>query len=332
MAFDIAKFAATMPGNRPRTIETVTEEILDIKQRVTEDFMELGQRLCEAKELLPHGEWLPWLEGRVQFSERTAQKFMQLAREYEANPKLASDLGSEKAFALLALPKEEREQIAREGMVVDGKTKPAADLTKREIQQAVKERKVVAGVDLAKGKDWTADSSEYLRERAEENERFESLLYWYREEFFKALSVCDSRQDGIFVLKERFKYSANGSNAGGWSGQPKGLGLHGGDFHCIERTWTEVWDMLAVMALQEVVRKPAEPEGQLAIAGWMPGGTNPGRESGKCVCKMVLDPDSEPSDMFLWWDGVLGQWRFRATGETVEQQPVAWMRLPEWRK
>lgn len=140
MAFEIGNFASKLSSTRPRTIEAVTEEILDIKQRVAEDFMELGQRLCEAKELLPHGEWLPWLEGRVQFSERTAQKFMQLAREYESNPKLASDLGSEKAFALLALPKEEREQIAREGMVVDGKTKPAADLTKREIQQAVKER------------------------------------------------------------------------------------------------------------------------------------------------------------------------------------------------
>lgn len=141
VGFDIAKFAATMPGNRPRTIETVTDEILDIKQRVAEDFMELGQRLCEAKELLPHGEWLPWLEQKVQFSERTAQKFMQLAREYESNPKLASDLGSEKAFALLALPKEEREQIAQQGLTVNGKTKPASDLTKKDIQQAVRERK-----------------------------------------------------------------------------------------------------------------------------------------------------------------------------------------------
>lgn len=332
MGFDISKFASTMPSTRPRTIETVTEEILDIKQRVTEDFMELGQRLCEAKELLPHGEWLPWLEGRVQFSERTAQKFMQLAREYEANPKLASDLGSEKAFALLALPKEEREQIAREGMIVDGKTKPAADLTKREIQQAVRERKVVAGVDLGKGKDWTADALEYLRERAEENERFESLLYRYRKEFLKALSVCDTRQDGIFVLKERFKYSSSGSNAGGWSGQSKGLGLHGGDFHCIERTWTEVWDMLAVMALQEVGRKSAEvSEGQLAIAGWMPGGTNPGKESGLCVCMMPIDPE-KPSPMIMYWDGVLGRWTFPNKGAEIEMQPVGWMRLPEWRK
>lgn len=140
MAFDISKFAAGMPSIGPRTIETVTAEILDIKSRVASDFMELGQRLCEAKELLPHGEWLPWLEGRVQFSERTAQKFMQLAREYESNPKLASDLGSEKAFALLALPREEREEISQHGATVDGKTKAASDLTTREVKQIVAER------------------------------------------------------------------------------------------------------------------------------------------------------------------------------------------------
>ena len=99
-----------------------------------------------------------------------------------------------------------------------------------------------------------------MKQREDENERFESLLYQYRKEFLKALSVCDSRQDGIFVLKERFKYSANGSNTGGWSGQPKGLGLHRGDFRCIERTWTEVWDMLAVMALQEIGQSAKQEE------------------------------------------------------------------------
>ena len=76
----------------------------------------------------------------MQFSERTAQKFMALAREYEGNPQLASDLGSEKAFALLALPREEREEIAQHGATVDGKTKAASDLTTREVKQIVAER------------------------------------------------------------------------------------------------------------------------------------------------------------------------------------------------
>lgn len=320
MGFDIGKFASTLSSNRPRTIEVVTEEAKEAKAQITTGFLDLGARLNEAKEMLPHGEWLPWLNREMQFSERTAQKFMALAREYEGNPKLAADLGSEKAFALLALPKEEREQIAAEGATVNGKTKPATDLTTREVKQIVAERKEPGYAERA--------AQAYLEQRAEENERFNQLLYRFRNEFFTALAVCESRQDGIFILKERFKYSASGSSSGGWSGSPKGLGLHGGDFHSIVRTWAEVWDMLAVMALQETGLKPAEPEGQLAIAGWMPGGTNPGAESGWCV--VILDYGAGPRPKGVWWDGVLSRWLFHSNGETIGLEPLAWMRLPEW--
>lgn len=331
MGFEIGAYASKLASTRPRTIEVVTEEAKDAVAQIATGFMDLGERLIEAKEMLPHGEWLPWLEREMHFSERTAQKYMAIARAYEGNPQLAADLGSEKAFALLALPMEEREQIAAEGATVNGKTKSPADLTTRDVKQIVAERKVVVGVDLAKGQSFSVDAAQtHLKQRKDETERFESLLYQYRKEFLKALSVCDSRQDGIFVLKERFKYSANGSNAGGWSGQPKGLGLHGGDFRCIERTWTEVWDMLAVMALQEVGRKNTEPEGQLVIAGYMPAGTNPGRESGLCVCMMQMDPEKEPAPMLLYWDGEKCEWQFKH-GAAVEQEPVGWMRLPEWR-
>lgn len=324
MAFDISKFASTVPSCRPRTIEAVTEEILDIKQRVAEDFMELGQRLCEAKELLPHGEWLPWLEERVQFSERTAQKFMQLAREYESNPKLASDLGSEKAFALLALPKEEREQIAAEGATVNGKTKAPADLTTREVKQIVAERKQPGFAEQR--------AQEYLAERQDEDERFWDLLWDCKDSFSDALRVCEDRRDGIFMLKERFKYRSASFGRAGFAGNPKGLKIWGDDRLYVERTWTEVWDMLAVMALQEAGRKQPEPEGQLTIAGYMPGGINPGRESGLCVCMMQLDPDKDPTPMILFWDGDAGRWNFKSGGATVDMEPLGWMRLPEWRK
>lgn len=326
MAFDISKFASTVPSCRPRTIEAVTEEILDIKQRVAEDFMELGQRLCEAKELLPHGEWLPWLERRVQFSERTAQKFMQLAREYESNPKLASDLGSEKAFALLALPKEEREQIAAEGVTVNGKTKAPADLTTREVKQIVAERKSEAKPDFR------SEATDYLIERANEDAKYRELLHgdgsWVS--FAESIVNAGNRQAGIDILKHVWKNRGGTYMRGGYTGSPKGLRLHGEDYVYIERTWTEVWDMLAVMALQEAGRKQPEPEGQLTIAGYMPAGTNPGRESGLCVCMMQLDPDKEPAPMLLWWDGAKSEWQFKH-GAAVEQDPVGWMRLPEWR-
>jgi protein gp37 len=49
-----------------------------------------GTKLIEAKALLRHGEWLPWLRDHVEMSERVAQYYMQLA--LTPNPRRVSDL------------------------------------------------------------------------------------------------------------------------------------------------------------------------------------------------------------------------------------------------
>ena len=74
-----------------RDIEVITREILDAKRRGGEAILTIGRCLTEAKQALPHGEWLPWLNERVEFSERTAQNFMRLAREW-SNPQALADL------------------------------------------------------------------------------------------------------------------------------------------------------------------------------------------------------------------------------------------------
>ena len=117
------------PGER--TIETITGEILEAKRAGGEAILTIGRCLIEAKEQLPHGEWLPWLNERVEFSERTARNFMRLAREW-SNRQALADLGAAKALTLLALPPEEREQFVEEHNVVD--------MTSRQLQQAIKER------------------------------------------------------------------------------------------------------------------------------------------------------------------------------------------------
>lgn len=333
MGFEIGAYASKMVSARPRTIETVTEEILDIKQRVAEDFIELGQRLCEAKELLPHGEWLPWLANNVQFSERQAQKFMALARGYEANPQLAADFGSEKAFALLDLPMEEREQIAREGLTVDGKTKPASDLTKKEIQRAVKDRKAVVGVDLGKGPDLTVNAvQEYLAARNAEEQRFRDLLRDPFQRFVGRLAVSETRQDGIRDLKEIFSGAGGLFRETDWMGSAKGLRLREvkssagitTSSAAIERTWTEVWDHLAVLAIQEAGRKKDEPEGQLVIAGWMPGGTTP-RTPCEVVAVFDLGNGNKMKGIYQW-NG--REFTFQKGGASIDMIPVKWMMLP----
>ena len=114
-----------------RTIEVITDEILDAKRTGGEAILTIGRCLIEAKNMLPHGEWLPWLNERVELSERTAQKFMRLAREW-SNPNTLADLGASKALMLLALPEGEREQFVEDHNVID--------MSARQLEQAIKER------------------------------------------------------------------------------------------------------------------------------------------------------------------------------------------------
>lgn len=122
-----------------RDIETITAEILTLKQTAGDAILKIGQRLIEAKTMLSHGEWLSWLSEQVELSERAAQRFMRLAREW-SNPTALSDLGATKALTLLALPPEEREQFISEHHTVNGEEKTVIDMTSRELEQAVRER------------------------------------------------------------------------------------------------------------------------------------------------------------------------------------------------
>ena len=123
-----------------RDIEVITREILDAKRRGGEAILTIGRCLTEAKQALPHGEWLPWLTEQVEFSPRTAQNFMRLAREW-SNTQALADLGAAKALTLLALPTEEREAFISENHVVDGEEKTVIDMTSRELEKAIRERK-----------------------------------------------------------------------------------------------------------------------------------------------------------------------------------------------
>ena len=127
------------PAPQVRDIETITGEILAAKRAGGEAVITIGRGLIEAKALLSHGEWLPWLAERVEYSERTAQRFMLLARDW-SNPSALTDLGATKALQLLALPESERDAFLRETHQVDGEEKTVIDMTSRELDRAIKER------------------------------------------------------------------------------------------------------------------------------------------------------------------------------------------------
>ena len=128
-----------------RSIDIVTAEIYTIRDNAARVFMDsvvqIGRRLEEAKQLVPHGEWTDYLDTKLGYKPSTAQNYMRIAREFGdgqvgLSGKTASDffgnLGYSQLLPLLGLPEEEREQLAEEHDL--------AGMSSREIQALVKER------------------------------------------------------------------------------------------------------------------------------------------------------------------------------------------------
>lgn len=187
--------AQTMaPTAEDRTIEVITGEILDAKRAGGEAILTIGRCLIEAKDMLSHGEWRSWLEEQVEFSERSAQRFMRLAREW-SNPTTLSDLGASKALALLALPPEEREQFMEDHKVID--------MSARQLEQAIKERdEARAAAERAAADQRTAEQA---RDKMAEDMRLANAsLDAAREEREKADDHVKQLQNTLDeVLKDR---------------------------------------------------------------------------------------------------------------------------------
>ena len=132
--------------DKPRTPEMIGAEIrmyVDAGRRITLLCgIEIGRRLVEAKEMLNHGEWLPWLERETEFSTSSAARYMKVFEEYgaaqlglfgpETNSPTLGNLSISNALRLLAIPEEERESFAQEH--------DAEHLSARDLEALVKER------------------------------------------------------------------------------------------------------------------------------------------------------------------------------------------------
>lgn len=188
-----------------RPIEVITAEIWLYKQQAGAAILEIGRRLNEAKAQLSHGEWLPWLEEKVEFSEATAQRFMRLAREYE-NPSLVTDLGASKALQLLALPASERDEFIAEKHEVGGQEKTVLEMSKRELAQAIKER------DEARKK--AAEMEKTMEEQLEAAEnRVEGYAKELKAAKEKAAADMEKAQRDIDSLKAELEEVAAGPAA-----------------------------------------------------------------------------------------------------------------------
>ncbi len=93
-----------------RRIKEEHQACRDAAQSAVDHAVMAGQLLLEAKDGIPHGQWLPWLNGHCDVAERTAQTYMRLARELsKIEPEKAqrvADLPLRQALKELAEPEE----------------------------------------------------------------------------------------------------------------------------------------------------------------------------------------------------------------------------------
>lgn len=91
-----------------RLVETV-------KHNLVAHAIKCGELLIEAKSRLEHGEWGEWMDTHCEFSDWTAQLYMRVARDAQANPGRVTDLPSlRSARHLLASEKEAKPDAPRQ--------------------------------------------------------------------------------------------------------------------------------------------------------------------------------------------------------------------------
>lgn len=115
-------------------LERTTTEILVLKDQTAQNIIEIGKRLIEVKENLQHGEFMKWLENKVDISDRTARNFMKVATTF-SNWQPVANLGTRKLLALAGLEEKDRQEIIQENNI--------ESITTREVEQLVKEKKEI---------------------------------------------------------------------------------------------------------------------------------------------------------------------------------------------
>lgn len=164
-----------------RTLPVIISEIHIIEHNVAktalEGAVEIGARLQEAKEKVGHGNFEQWCQENLNYSKRTAENFMKVAREYGGSTGLISktqalaDFSITKALSLLKVPEEEREAFLEEHDI--------EGMTTREMEEAIRaanEERDAANAEAKSAKSALKAKTEVMDKLSEELERKQKKL------------------------------------------------------------------------------------------------------------------------------------------------------------
>ena len=71
-----------MEINEVATIPQLKTEIKFYEKQTAVGMLEIGKRLIQIKEQLPHGEFIPWIERELNYSRSSANNFIRCYEEY----------------------------------------------------------------------------------------------------------------------------------------------------------------------------------------------------------------------------------------------------------
>lgn len=193
-----------------RNIDTVTAEIIVIRDNVKRVFyngvIEIGRRLEEAKQLVPQGEWLKYLDTALGYKPSTAQNYMRIAREFGGGQialdgkdaqELFGQLSYTQLLPLLGIGEEERRELAEDNDL--------SGMSSREIDKLVADYKaaqnaVTAANNRAEELAELCEKSKKARDKAEEAEENERNA---REAAEKKVKALEGRIDKMMKDAEK---------------------------------------------------------------------------------------------------------------------------------
>jgi len=165
---DLIVSKTTLPAEK--SLVQLTTEIKFYVNQWGQNTIEIGKRLIQAKELVPHGEWANWLKENFNLKQSSAQNFMRIAERFG---------NSQQMVEMLALPAEETEKFIDE-KAAEGKA--VEDMTVQELRAEVRIYKMkLADKDTALSSNKTLHEKETdelkseIADLKEDNARLEKI-------------------------------------------------------------------------------------------------------------------------------------------------------------
>ena len=178
-----------------RTLPVIVSEIIQIDRTVSaialDGAIQIGNKLQEAQKMVPAGEWVKWLDENLNYSQRQAYNFMEIASNYgNKNSRyfslqMSANLSISKALELLKVPEEEVETFAENTDVESASV--------RELREQIKQLKADNEAKEEERAHATTAQQKAAEQLAKTKEKLKALKDNQQEEIDKA--IAEGRAD-----------------------------------------------------------------------------------------------------------------------------------------